>query len=357
MRVARAEKAALWLGVGAAAAAWVALRSGSRDRFDLRGRVALVTGGSRGLGLLVARELLRHGCRVAICARDPEELERAREALSAAGEVLALVVNVAHEHEVEEAVRRITEVWGPVEVLVNNAGIIQVGPLASMTRADFGDSMAVNFWGVVHPTLSVLPSMIERGEGRIANITSIGGRISVPHLLPYGCAKFAAVGFSEGLRAEVHGSGVRVTTVVPGLMRTGSPVNALFKGDREAEFSWFAVSSSLRLTTMDPRAAARRIVHALERGESNVTLGWQAKLAQLMHGLAPGAVGGALALANRFLPSANGEPERGPSRGMDLATPYAPSPLTGAMNREALRNNEYGGSHRPSDAHAEAVGL
>lgn len=348
------------LGAAAlAGAAWWGLRAlGRGGRFSLAGRVALVTGGSRGLGLLVARELLRRGCRVAICARDGEGLERARAGLVSEGhEVLALAADVSLPEEVQAMVGHVERAWGPVEVLVNNAGVIQVGPLEVMTREDFEDAMAINFGGMLHTVLAVLPSMRERGGGRIANVTSIGGRLSVPHLLPYGCAKFAAVGFSEGLRAELAREGIRVTTVVPGLLRTGSPVNALFKGDREAEFSWFAVSSSLRLTTMDPRRAARRIVRALARGEANVTLGWQAKLAALAHGVAPGFVVDVFGVANRLLPRPVGEPGGGGARGMDLATRLAPSRLTGAMNREAVRNNEYGGSHRPSEAHAEAVGL
>jgi len=341
-------------------AAWLAHRRRLRRSrtFDLGGRVALVTGGSRGLGLLIARELAGRGCRVAICARDAQELDRARRILRTAGHhVLPLVADVGVSAQVEAAVRRIEEVWGPVEVLVNNASIIQVGPLATLTHQDFEAAMAANFGGSLNTVLAVLPTMRERGWGRVVNVTSIGGRVSVPHLLPYSCGKFAAVGLSEGLRAELAGTGVRVTTVVPGLMRTGSPVNALFKGDAEAEFTWFALVSSLRLTTVDPRWAARRVVDALQRGSAVVTLGWPARLAQLAHGVAPGLVSNALGVVNRMLPSAPADAGTDAVRGMELAAPLAPSWLTGAMNREARRNNEYGGSHRPTDAHAEAVGL
>ena len=106
--------------------------------------------------------------------------------------------------------------------MVNNAGMIQVGPLATTTKEDFVTALDVMFWGTLYPTLAVLPQMRARGRGHIVNITSIGDLVSVPHLLPYTCAKFAAVGLSEGLRAELGPVGIRVTTVVPGLMRTGS---------------------------------------------------------------------------------------------------------------------------------------
>src|SRR5207253_5505608 len=134
--------------------------------------------------------------------------------------------------------------FGQIDVLINNAGIIAVGAVPSQTLVDYQEAMDVMFWGVVYPTLAVLPQMMRRGSGHIGNITSIGGKISVPHLVPYGCAKFAAVGFSEGLHAEVKRFGVNVTTVVPGLMRTGSHLDAFFKGKQEYEYGWFALSGT-----------------------------------------------------------------------------------------------------------------
>jgi short-subunit dehydrogenase len=175
-----------------------------------------------------------------------------------------------------------------------------------MTRADFEQVMAVNFWGTVNATMAVLPGMRLRGGGRIVNITSIGGEIAIPHLLAYDCAKFATVGFSEGLRAELLREGVLVTTIVPGLMRTGSPVRATFKGDAPKEAAWFGAGDATPLTAISARRAARRIVRALERGEAFVTLSWQAKLARVVHALFPGATANLLGLVNRALPESNG---------------------------------------------------
>src|SRR5437763_6845434 len=111
---------------------------------------------------------------------------------------------------------------GRLDVVVNNAGIIEVGPQGTMSLADCQTVMGVNFWGAVHVTLAALPHLRRSSSGQILNITSIGGVVPIPHLLPYTCAKFAMVGLSEGLATELGGTGVRVTTIVPGLMRTGS---------------------------------------------------------------------------------------------------------------------------------------
>jgi NAD(P)-dependent dehydrogenase (short-subunit alcohol dehydrogenase family) len=271
---------------------------------DLRGAVALVTGGSRGLGLALSRELVRQGCRLAICARDESELEAARAELAQSGaEVLAIPCDVADPSQVAAMVEAITSHYGRIDFLINNAGIIVVAPVETITRADFERVMAVNFWGVLNPTLEVLPGMRTRRAGRIVNITSIGGKISVPHLLPYSCAKFAAVGFSEGLRAELAGTGISVTTVVPGLMRTGSHLNAEFGGEQGAEYRWFALGASAPYpVAVDADRAARLIVRSAKRGQAECTYPLSAVVAARVSGLLPGATTNALGVVDQFLP-------------------------------------------------------
>lgn len=273
---------------------------------DLRGQIALVTGGSRGLGLLIARELAAEGCRLAICARDEPELQRARADLEARGaEVETVVCDVADRADVDRMIRQVLGRYGRIDLLVNVAGIIQVGPLETATLADFEQAMGVMFWGVVYPTLAVLPQMRARRSGRMVNITSIGGKLSVPHLLPYSSAKFAAVGFSEGLAAEVAKDGITVTTIVPGLMRTGSYLHAITKGDQEAEYGWFSLGASLPLISMDAERAARQVVDAVRRGETERFLGVTAMLAARFHGLFPGTTVELAGLVNRLLPRAD----------------------------------------------------
>ncbi len=305
--MARMRRTRRWLipSLLAAGATLGLRRLGRRGRLALRGQVAIVTGGSRGLGLLVARRLARAGCRLVVCARDERELAEAERDLRARGaEVLAVRCDVGVAGEVEQMVADAVRRFGCVDVLVNCAGVLDVGPVDSMTLADFEAALAVNFWGIVHASLAVLPLLRAQGAGRILNITSIGGKVAVPHLLAYGAAKFAAVGFSEGLAAEVAKDGVAVTTVVPGLMRTGSPVNAAYHGAQAREYLWFALGDLTPLTSMSAERAARRIVRALERGEIEVTLGWQAKLLRLAHALFPSVVIRAFGLANRLLPQA-----------------------------------------------------
>ena len=322
---------------------------------DLRGKVVVITGGSRGLGLVLARQLARHGCRLAICARDEHALDRARRDLERLGaEVLAQVCDVTDPDEVRGFISSVEARFGDIDVLINNAGIIQVGPLEVMTKEDFARAMAVNFWGTFHTTMAVLPGMRERKTGRIVNVTSIGGKIAVPHLLPYSAGKFAAVGFSEGLAAEVAKDGIVVTTVVPGLMRTGSPANALFKSKAEQEYTWFTIGDSLPLTSMSAERAARRIVKALRRGETEVTLSWQAKTLRLAHGIVPGLMTRLFGFVNRLLPEPGGigHEER---RGVELAMEQPPSRLTWLSDRAARRNNEYNGMRPPSFSHAHEV--
>ena len=274
---------------------------------DLQGQVALITGSSRGLGLALARELADEGCPIVLCARDADELERARQEVEGRGaQVLAVVCDITDPADVRNLISRATAHFGRVDVLINNASTITVGPLETQTVEDFEQSMRVMFWGALYPTLEVLPSMRSRRAGHIVNITSIGGKISVPHLVPYSAAKFAAVGLSEGLHAELAAAGVHVLTVVPGLMRTGSHLNANFKGQHRAEFGWFSLAASLPITSMSAEGAARQIVAGLKHRDSEVILTWQASLATRVHGLMPGLTSEVLGIVDRLLPAPGG---------------------------------------------------
>ena len=277
------------LGVGASLACKLALRKKSAN---LTGEVVLITGGSRGLGLALAHEFARRGCRIAICARDHEELESGRQWLASSGaEVFASVCDVTDPMQVHDLLERVRTRFGRIDVLLNNAGMMRVAPLGNMTLGDFEDAMNVMFWGAVYPTLAVLPEMKERGSGRIVTIASVGGKVSVPHLLPYCCAKFAVTGFSEGLRAELDRYGIGVTTIAPGLTRTGAHLNAQSGGRSSAEvIGRFGLGASWPLASMKAERAARQIVAAVARGRAEKILTVQASVLARVHGAFPGLV-------------------------------------------------------------------
>lgn len=338
-RLALVSSAGIVAGLAGIAARRAVAQAGATD---LRGKVVLITGSSRGLGYALAQECARQGARLAICARRDESLDAARAALARDYDVdvLAVRCDVTEREQVEQLVQRTREHYGQIDVLIHCAGIILVGPEETMTLADYEQCMGTIFWGGFYATHAVLPAMRARGSGQITYIASIGGKVSVPHLLPYCTAKFALVGFGEGLRAEAAKYGVRVTTVAPGLMRTGSPPNAIFKGRHDAEYTWFSLGDSLPLVSISARRAAKMIVAATRRGASEVILSPQAKLLAWFHGLLPGTTTDILSLVDRFLPSAGGI-------GADRATGWASqtditrSFVNGLGHRAQLEFNQY----------------
>ncbi len=310
---------------------------------DLRGRVVLITGGSRGLGLVLARTCLRAGTRVAICARDERELARAlRELRHVSRDILACRCDVTNPDDVRELAGVVRQRWGAVDALINNAGVIQVGPVDTMTLEDYDESMRTHFWAALYTIREVLPDMRTHRHGRIVNICSIGGIMSLPHLIPYSAGKFALAGLSQGLRAELMKDGVTVTTVYPGLMRTGSARNATFKSRHRDEYAWFSISDSLPLLTISATRAAQRIVWALRCGDGEVVLTLPAMLARKFHGVFPGLTIRLLALANRLLPTVGGIGSRR-AKGSDSTSAWSPSIWTVLGDRAAFRNNEDGG--------------
>jgi NAD(P)-dependent dehydrogenase (short-subunit alcohol dehydrogenase family) len=331
-------KAALVAGV--AYGAREALRR-SRE-MNFAGRVALVTGGSRGLGLILARQLVERGARVGICARDEEELNRAKAELQRrGGDVLAVQCDITVQAQVDEMVRGVIGHFGQLDVLVNNAGVIQVAPMEEMTLADYEEAMQTHFYGPLYATLAALPAMRGRRQGRIVNITSIGGKVPAPHLLPYTASKFAFVGFSEGLRAELVKDNIYVTTVAPGLFRSGSPRNAIFKGRHYEEYAWFATADATPGVSIDPNDLAGRILEAARYGQAELITPLPAKLGAKMHGLFPSLTTELAAIVNQFLPKPGGiGPRR--ARGYESSSGLVPQYAAEINTSAARANNEIG---------------
>jgi short-subunit dehydrogenase len=339
-------------GAGGIAAMGSVLRS-SRH-LALHNKVVLVTGGSRGLGLLLAKEFAGEGARVAICARDEAELERARKQLQreAGFDVLTLVCDVRERVQVEQMMREIREQLGPLDVLVNNAGIMELGPVETMTLEDYENEMNTHFWGQLYTTLEVLPEMKQRGGGRIVNVTSIGGKMSIPHMVPYSAAKFAATGLSQGLRVELAKDNIFVTTVCPLIMRLGSFYNADMKGQHRKEFTIGNLLNANPLTSMSGERCAQQIVQACKHGDALLIPSRREKMVLAVAALFPNLFYELLALAPRFMPGPNGPDSIGTAKlkGKQSTTALSPSLLTAINDQAALRNNELSDPASPADA-------
>lgn len=326
------------LGVGALAALNTFKKS--RRQYDFKNRVVLITGGSRGLGLVLARQLADEGARLAICARNSEELKRARTDLETHGaEVFDVVCDLRNQVEILRMVKAVRAHYGQIDVLINNAGVIQVGPLELQTQEDFKEAMDIHFWAPFNTMQAVLPEMRERGEGRIVNIASIGGKVPVPHLAPYCASKFALVGLSSAMRNELVKDNIFITTVCPGLMRTGSPVNALFKGQNEKEYAWFSLGDALPVTSISAERAAAQVIEAARRGDAELVISIQAQLAAKFYALFPGFSAEIASLVNQVLPAAGGI-GKATTRGKESQSWLSPSILTVLSDIASVENNE-----------------
>jgi short-subunit dehydrogenase len=328
--------------VAITAGAYAAIRAAlafSR-RYDFHNRLVVITGASRGLGLVLARQLADAGAALVLCARDAEELAVAADELrQRASFVATYTCDLSQADEVTALFARIRREVGSVDVLINSAGVIEVGPVETMTPNDYRQAMAVHFWAPLICIERVLPDMRRRGEGRIVNIASIGGQIGTPHMVPYSASKFALNGLSQSLRAELAKDGIYVTTVCPGFMRTGSPRNAGFKGQHRAEYAWFSVVNALPLLSISAERAAKQIISACRYGRAKVTITPFAKFAAAANTLAPELMADATSLAASLLPGRGGI-GRTSVTGKESESTWAPSKLTALNDRAAVRNNE-----------------
>jgi NAD(P)-dependent dehydrogenase (short-subunit alcohol dehydrogenase family) len=288
-------------------------------RFTFQRKVALITGGSRGLGFEIARLISRQGGKVAILARDANELRHATAELrTGGGEALAVRCDLLDREQIQSVVRQTVERFGRIDILINNAGIIEIGPLEHMCLEDFDRAMRLHFWAPFMLIMQVVPHMQANGGGRIVNISSIGGRIAVPHMAPYSASKFALTGFSDAIRAELSRDNILVTTVTPGMMRTGSQVHAKFKGNYSAEYRWFSLSNRLPLASISVERAARKIVAACRRGKPALVMPWTARFLIATSALFPSLTGYLMIAINKCLPSPVSQDEDGARTGADV---------------------------------------
>jgi short-subunit dehydrogenase len=329
--------AALALGAGAA----LLLKRSQQNSYNFGGTSVLITGGSRGLGLILARQFADEGARLTLVARDEAELGRAADELRQRGtEVLTIVADVRNQEEAQSAVKAAVTHYGRIDVLVNVAGIISIGPLEHQQIGDFEDSMATHFWGPLYTMFAAIPFMREQGGGRVVNIASIGGRVAVPHMAPYSSSKFALVGLSDSVRNEVYKDNIYVTTVCPGIMRTGSHVNAMTKGQHKKEFTWFAMSASTPGISMDAERAAHQIVEACRRGAAHLTISLQAQILGGLNGAFPDFMGALLRQSYLVMPAPTGPQGDRLKKGYESRPEYLPEAATYFGDKAAEKNNE-----------------
>jgi len=330
------------LALGGLALGGFLISRAMRRTCSFANKVVLITGGSRGLGLVLARQFCAEGARVALLARDPDELARAREELMHhGGEVLTISCDLLDRAQSEAAIEQVVDHFGGLDVLINNAGIIEIGPLEHMQRQDFERSMNLHFWAPFNLIMKAIPHLRRRGEGRIVNITSIGGRMAVPHLAPYSASKFVLVGLSDALRAELARDRIHVTTVAPGLMRTGSHIHAKFKGDHRAEYTWFSISAALPLGSIKAERAAAQIIAACRHGAPSLTMPVTTRAAIIGNALFPNTAGHMMKIVNSMLPPpGDSDGERLRSGEEVRAETSLPRWLKRFTDRATTQNNE-----------------
>lgn len=280
----------------------LALLYSRRTRFDFAGKVVLITGGSRGLGLVLGRDLLSQGSRVALLARDSAELGRARATLSPGAAVQLVSADVTVRSQVDAAVAGVIAEHGRLDVVINNAGQILAAPFDDTTDEDFSAMMDVHLRGMLNVTRAALPHLRRQGGGRVVNICSIGGRVPVPHLSAYCASKFAQAGLSGVLAEELRADGIHVTTVLPGLMRTGSHVQAFFKGHQRAEYDVFSTVGGLPGSSMSAERAARLIVRAVREDRRDAVIPFTVRQIARLAGCWPDLAMTTLGAVNRLLP-------------------------------------------------------
>ena len=300
------------------------------------GQIVVVTGGSTGLGLALAERFGRAGAKLVLAARSDDDLHAARQHLLARNavqhedDILLVSADVSDETQASGVIAAALNTFGRIDILINNAGIMEVGPVENQPLDAYERAMATNFFAALYTTYAALPAMLARrsGSASIVNIASIGGKLAVPHMLPYSASKFALVGFSEGLHAELRHKGIRITTVCPGLMRTGGEAHAKFVGNVSEEQTWFNFAATTPVVAASVTYAANRIFNAVADGRAEITITPQAWLAARIAGLAPATTQWAASLANQYILP---EPDDADAR-PDISRPFWATDLQSTAN-------------------------
>lgn len=231
--------------------------------------ITWITGASSGIGEALAVACAGRGHRLVLSARRQAELDRVRSRCLERGlgddDVLVVPLDVTDTGSIPGAVDRVLAGFGRIDLLINNAGISQRSLFTDTDLAVYRQIFEVDVFGQIALTKAVLPVMLEQGEGRIAVTASIAGKIGVPYRTGYCAAKHAIMGFFDSLRAELDGSGVEVSTILPGFVRTNISASAV-TGDGSA----FGRTDRNILNGMDPDECAAVILEGLQKGKPEI---------------------------------------------------------------------------------------
>ena len=243
---------------------------------DIKNKTALITGGASGLGLSLAKELAEENCQIILIDIDSNALQRAEEYFSLRGITIdCYVVDVSNRKTVLSTVDAILKKHNTIDILINNAGVAAPASINDISFDNLEWVMGINFWGVIHFTKAILPHMLQRDQGCIVNISSLGGYVTVPNSGIYSASKYAIRAISETLRQEVYGTGIDIVSVHPGGLSTDMVLRARI-GDSMPKDTLLKAVNQHSLTT--PEKAASIIVNAIKKNQFRVIIGIDAKI-------------------------------------------------------------------------------
>lgn len=254
-------------------------------------QTAIVTGASQGIGRETALALAHQGYDLALVARQPERLQEvARQIQDLGRRAIAIPTDVREFTQVNSMVEKALTYLGQIDVLVNNAGVYLLGPTEACALEDWQQILNTNLWGYIHTIHALLPYFLDRKQGTIVNVSSIGGLVPLPYQVPYTTSKFAITGLTQSLHAELHPKGIQVCGVYPNFIRTNLLERAIFRGDSQesAEARRKLVEQSMQVPLLEkPQDVAQAIVHAIQHQQSEVVVG-SANLTRLGYQVFPG---------------------------------------------------------------------
>lgn len=253
----------------------------------------VITGASQGIGKAIAQKFAHEGYNVVLAARQVDRLEEVAEELRRLKhEAIAVPTDVKDPEQVQALIERVISLYGAIDVLINNAGIYLSGPVEEFSLEDWHQAIDTNVWGYVHTIHAVLPHFLERRSGTIVNLSSIGGKVPVPYLVPYTTTKFAVTGLTQALQAELSVKGIQVCGIYPNLIKTEFLERAIFRGKdiQDQRDRRHQVEQLLEAPLVEtPEDVVKAVWEAVTQNRSEVVVG-SAKLSLASHTLLPGLV-------------------------------------------------------------------